>query len=70
MARSLQILTPSPDGAAIAWKLRTLAADQHRFVGMKSERLKRAIAADKAFIAAHANTLRRPARVAIDEKEP
>jgi hypothetical protein len=48
-----QLLTPAPDTAAVAWKKAALAAGQHEFTDVKTERVDRAIAADLAFLAAH-----------------
>jgi hypothetical protein len=48
-----QLLTPAPDTRAVAWKKAALAADQHEFTDVKTERVDRAIAADLAFLAAH-----------------
>jgi hypothetical protein len=48
-----QLLTPAPDAAAVKWKQLTLAGDQHRYTGVKSERIERAIADDLEFLAAH-----------------
>ena len=48
-----QLLTPAPDTAAVAWKKAALAAGQHKFTDVKTERVERAIANDLAFLAAH-----------------
>jgi hypothetical protein len=48
-----QLLTPAPDTRAVAWKKAVLAAGQHEFTDVKTERVDRAIAADLAFLAAH-----------------
>jgi hypothetical protein len=48
-----QLLTPAPDLRSVTWKKAALAGGQHRYTGVKAERLKRAIAEDLAFLAAH-----------------
>jgi hypothetical protein len=48
-----QLLTPAPDTAAVKWKQDALARGQYRYVGVKPERIERAIAEDLAFLAAH-----------------
>lgn len=49
----VQMLTPSPDGAAIAWKRAALRAGQWRYADAKVERLERSIQADVEWLAAH-----------------
>jgi hypothetical protein len=48
-----QMITPAPYVRAIMWKETTLAQGQHQHIGVKDQTLQRAIAADKAFLAAH-----------------
>jgi hypothetical protein len=48
-----QLLTPAWDTASIAWKQNALARRKYQYTGLKSERLKHAIADDLAFLAAH-----------------
>jgi hypothetical protein len=48
-----QLLTPAPDLRSVKWKQAALAGGQHRYTGVKSERIGRAIADDLAFLAAH-----------------
>jgi hypothetical protein len=53
-AKAKQLLTPAPDAAAIKWKQAALAEEsKYNFVGVKPERIERAIADDLAFLAAH-----------------
>jgi hypothetical protein len=40
------VLTPAPDTAAVAWKKAALAAGQHEYTDIKTERIERAIADD------------------------
>lgn len=47
------VLTPAPDGAAVAWKRRTLASGQHKHTDTEPEWIERAIADDVAFLTAH-----------------
>jgi hypothetical protein len=48
-----QMLTPAPDVAAVNWKRIQLRGGQYRYVGVKPERLQRAIDADVEWLAAH-----------------
>ena len=48
-----QLLTPAPDLRSVTWKQAALAGGQHRYTGVKSERIEHAIADDLAFLAAH-----------------
>jgi hypothetical protein len=48
-----QLLTPASDTASVAWKQNALARGKYQYTGLKPERLKRAIADDLAFLAAH-----------------
>jgi hypothetical protein len=48
-----QMLTPAPDAAAIAWKQKTFARGDYRHIDANPEQIKRAIADDLAFLAAH-----------------
>jgi hypothetical protein len=48
-----QLLTPAPDLRSVTWKQAALAEGQHRYTGVKTERIERAIAEDLAFLAAH-----------------
>jgi hypothetical protein len=48
-----QMLTPAPDLMSVTRKKAALAGGQHRYTGVKSERIERAIADDLAFLAAH-----------------
>ena len=48
-----QLLTPAPDGRSVKWKQAALASGEHCHIGVKSERIERAIADDEAFLAAH-----------------
>jgi hypothetical protein len=48
-----QLLTPAPDTRSVAWKQTILAGRQSRHLGVKLERIERAIAEDLAFLAAH-----------------
>jgi hypothetical protein len=53
MALVQQLLTPAPTAGAIAWKKAALIQEQFKYVGVKPERIERAIADDVAFLAAH-----------------
>jgi hypothetical protein len=48
-----QLLTPAPDGGAVAWKRAKLAGRDFSHLPTKAERIERAIADDVAFLAAH-----------------
>jgi hypothetical protein len=48
-----QLLTPAPDGAAVAWKSAKLAGRGFSHLPTKAERIERVIADDWAFLAAH-----------------
>jgi hypothetical protein len=48
-----QLLTPAWDAASVAWKQNALARGKYEYTGLKSDRLKHAIADDLAFLAAH-----------------
>jgi hypothetical protein len=48
-----QLLTPAPDGAAVAWKRAQLAGREFKQLPAKAERIERMIADDVAFLAAH-----------------
>jgi hypothetical protein len=48
-----QLLTPAPDGAAVAWKRAQLAGRGFSHLPTKAERIERVIADDVAFLAAH-----------------
>jgi hypothetical protein len=48
-----QLLTPAPDARAIIWKKAALAAGDHRYTSVKTERIEQAIADDLDFLAAH-----------------
>jgi hypothetical protein len=48
-----QLLTPAPDGAAVAWKRAKLAGRGFSHLPTKAERIERVIAEDLAFLAAH-----------------
>jgi hypothetical protein len=48
-----QLLTPAPDVGAVTWKRTQLAGEQYAHVGVKRERIERAIADDVAFLEAH-----------------
>jgi hypothetical protein len=48
-----QLLTPAPDGAAVAWKRAQLAGRGFSHLPTKAERIERVIADDLAFLAAH-----------------
>ena len=48
-----QLLTPAPDGAAVAWKRAKLAGRGFGHLPTKAERIERVIAEDLAFLAAH-----------------
>jgi hypothetical protein len=48
-----QLLTPAPDGAAVAWKSAKLAGRGFDQLPTKAERVERVIADDLAFLAAH-----------------
>jgi hypothetical protein len=52
-AFGMKLLTPAPDAVSIKWKQTVLARDKHRYTGVKSEQIERAIANDLAFLAAH-----------------
>jgi hypothetical protein len=53
------VLTPAPDTAAVAWKKAALAAGQHEYTDIKTERIERAIADDVEFLAAHPIRIRK-----------
>jgi hypothetical protein len=53
MALVKQLLTPAPTAGAVSWKKAALIQEQFKYVGVKSERIERAIADDLAFLAAH-----------------
>ena len=48
-----QLLTPAPDGGAVAWKRAQLAGRDYSHLPTTAERIERAIADDVAFLAAH-----------------
>jgi hypothetical protein len=48
-----QLLTAAPDAQAVAWKQAELARGQHRQSDVAPGRIEQAIAADKAWLAAH-----------------
>jgi hypothetical protein len=48
-----QLLTPAPDGAAVAWKRAQLAGRGFSHLPTKAERIERVISEDLAFLAAH-----------------
>jgi hypothetical protein len=48
-----QMLTPSPDASAVAWKRSQLRQEQWRYVITSSEKLERAIAADVQWLQDH-----------------
>jgi hypothetical protein len=48
-----QLLTPAPDGAAVAWKRAKLAGRDFSHLSTKAERIEQVIAEDLAFLAAH-----------------
>lgn len=48
-----QMLTPAPDVAAVNWKRTQMKAEQYRHIGVKPERLQRAIDADIEWLEAH-----------------
>jgi hypothetical protein len=48
-----QLLAPAPCVAVVNWKKAQLQRGEHRHIGVKSERIERAIAEDLAFLAAH-----------------
>jgi hypothetical protein len=48
-----QLLTPAPDGAAVAWKSAKLAGRGFSHLPTKAERIEHVIADDLAFLAAH-----------------
>jgi len=48
-----QLLTPAWDTTSVKWKQMKLAGGEHRYTGVKSERIERVIADDLAFLAAH-----------------
>jgi hypothetical protein len=48
-----QLLTPAPDTKAVAWKRAALAAGDHEYTDVGTERIERVIADDVAFLAAH-----------------
>lgn len=53
VAIAKQLLTPAPDGRAIAWKRAKLAGGDFKHLPVSRERVKQAIADDVAFLAAH-----------------
>jgi hypothetical protein len=63
-----QLLTPAPDGAAVAWKSAKLAGRGFSHLPTKAERIERVIADDLAFLAAHPvrQSNRRPAKGATE----
>jgi hypothetical protein len=48
-----QMLTPAPDQAAVNWKRVQMRGGQYRYVGVKAEKLQRAIDADVEWLIAH-----------------
>jgi hypothetical protein len=56
-----QLLTPAPNAAAIAWKRAELKGRQHKYAGVKTERIERSITLDVEFLAAHPTRRLRPA---------
>ncbi|WP_426442219.1 hypothetical protein [Bradyrhizobium genosp. P] len=48
-----QLLTPAPDGLAVAWKRARLASSDFAYLPTKAERIERVIADDVAFLQAH-----------------
>jgi hypothetical protein len=67
-ALAKQLLTPAPDTRSITWKRAVLAGRQFRHIGVKAERIERAIAEDLAFLAAHPvrQSIRRSAKAKDD----
>jgi hypothetical protein len=55
-----QLLTPAPYAASVKWKQMALARGQYRHIGVKPERIERAIADDLAFLAAHPTKKSKP----------
>jgi hypothetical protein len=54
-----QLLTPAPDGAAVAWKRAKLAGRDFEQLPVKAERIEQMIADDVAFLAAHPTRAKR-----------
>jgi hypothetical protein len=48
-----QMLTPAPDQGAVTWKRAQLRGGQHRYVGVKDEKLQRAIEKDEEWLKSH-----------------
>ena len=48
-----QLLTPAPDVGAVTWKKAALKQGQHTHIGVKTERIEQAIAADVEWLNAH-----------------
>jgi hypothetical protein len=48
-----KLLTPAPDGGAVAWKRAKLKSSDFPYLPVKKERVERAIADDVAFLEAH-----------------
>jgi len=56
-----QLLTPAPDVASVKWKQAALAGGEHKYTGVKTERIERAIADDVVFLTAHPTRTKRGA---------
>jgi hypothetical protein len=54
-----QLLTPAPDGGAVAWKRAKLQGRDFAHLPVKAERIERVIADDVAFLSAHPTRRRR-----------
>jgi hypothetical protein len=48
-----QLLAPAPTVADVKWKQLALARGDHKFTDVKTKKIERAIADDRAFLAAH-----------------
>jgi hypothetical protein len=55
-----QLLTPAPDGAAVAWKRAKLQGMEFDHLPVKAERIEQVIADDIAFLAAHPTKKSKP----------
>jgi hypothetical protein len=55
-----QLLTPAWDANSVKWKKATFAKGQHKHTDIKPDRIKRAIAADEAWLAEHPTRKSRP----------
>jgi hypothetical protein len=64
-----QLLTPAPDGAAVAWKRAKLESRDFSHLPIKAPRVEQAIADDLAFLAAHPTRRSRATTLPMDDQQ-